>query len=92
MTVDLRNVSFADRSLSVSASVGVGQLVVEVPPGVVVDLTAQSGSSGISYPNGEKQFFVTSRSRSPKAKLDLTVRTGIGDVLLIRSAPGSALY
>ena len=53
MTVDLRNVRFPAGSTSVTASVGVGHLLVEVPPGVDVGVNAHSGIGAVVYGDGQ---------------------------------------
>ena len=92
MTVDLRAVAFGHRHMSVSASVAIGRLVIEVPPGAVVDLTAQDGTSSISYPQGPQQFYASASSTPAAPHLDLTVRTGIGVVVLERGLPGQSFF
>jgi phage shock protein PspC (stress-responsive transcriptional regulator) len=89
MFVDLRGVRFREQSLSIVATVGIGQLMVAVPPGVQVNLNAQSGTSNITYPDGSGSFYLPSRSKNSTAHLNLTVRVGIGRVELLRE--GSAI-
>ncbi|MFZ1062449.1 MAG: PspC domain-containing protein [Acidimicrobiales bacterium] len=84
MTVDLRGVGFHDDSLSIAATVAVGRLIVEVPPGVQVNLDAQSGTSTITYPYGSQSFYDSGASKGATSHLNLTVRVGIGQVELIR--------
>jgi hypothetical protein len=88
LTVDLRGADFHDNTLAVTATVGIGQIAVEVPPGVQVNLSVQSGTSSISYPSGRQSFYLSGGTKSATSHLDLTVRVGIGSVSLYRSAPG----
>ncbi len=86
MLVDLRRVHFGTRTLRVTASVAVGVLTVEVPPGVVVNISAHSGIGNVtSWPQDLSSFDSTSHSN---AQLDLTAETGVGQVRLIRASPG----
>jgi hypothetical protein len=94
MTLDLRQVSLPDRSTTVTASVGIGRLVVEVPPGVVVSLSAHSGVGDVVYrPSGQTAVVtpagtsvgVSGRATAPQLILDADV--GIGQVQLVRAAP-----
>lgn len=87
MTVDLRQVSFGGQTVSMTASVAAGQLTIEVPPGVEVDIT-EHGGGNIQYPQGY-QYFVQSLTPSKhQSVLDLEASVGVGQIELIRSAPG----
>jgi phage shock protein PspC (stress-responsive transcriptional regulator) len=87
MTLDLRQVPFAHQTRSVTASVAVGSLTVDVPPNVVVDLSAQSGNPRINYPQGYGSFYVAPIGKDP-AHLILRAEVGIGELNLVRSQPG----
>jgi phage shock protein PspC (stress-responsive transcriptional regulator) len=92
MTVDLRQVSFNGQTISVTASVAAGILTIEVPPGVVVDVTAHSGAQQINYPQGYGNFYVAPKTGTHQAILRLHASVGVGDIQLIRSTPGSQLF
>jgi predicted membrane protein len=92
MTIDLRGVNFAGRTVSVTATVALGTLTIEVPPGVQVDLVAESGSSGINYPQGQQQFDGTRAGTTDTSHLNLTVKVALGTINLVRAAPGSNLF
>lgn len=92
MTVDLRQVSFSGQTLSVTASVAAGNLTIEVPPGVVVDVTAHSGAQGINYPQGYENFYVAPKTGTHQGILRLHVSVGVGQIQLIRSIPGSQFF
>jgi phage shock protein PspC (stress-responsive transcriptional regulator) len=92
MTVDLRQVSFSGQTRSVTASVAAGHLTIEVPPGVVVDVTAHSGVQQINYPQGYGTFYVAPKTGTHQAILRLHVSVGVGQIQLIRSTPGSLLF
>jgi phage shock protein PspC (stress-responsive transcriptional regulator) len=93
MTVDLRNVTFPAGSTSITASVGMGHLLVEVPPGVSVSVNAHSGLGAVVYGDGHgntdpASFGNGSSSNSgipSTAHLNLTATTGVGVVQLDRS-------
>ena len=92
MTIDLRQVSFKAQTLSLTASVAAGNLTIEVPPGVVVDVTAHSGVKDVQYPQGFAIFDVPAKTRIHQATIQLDVSVGIGQIQLIRSAPGSIFF
>ena len=96
-TVDLRHVPFGTGVYHVTASVAVGELRVEVPANVVVDVTAHSGIGNVVYENqnGSQQFFEglgtsTSGHRSAAPQLVLTAEAGIGQVQLYRATSTSS--
>jgi hypothetical protein len=92
MTIDLRQISFAGQSVSVTASVAAGNLTIEVPPGVVVDVTAHSGVQDINYPQGYASFDVPAKAGAHRSILRLDASVGVGRIQLIRSAPGSLFF
>jgi len=92
MTVDLRQVSFAGHTVSVTASVAAGNLTIEVPPGVVVDVTAHSGVQDIQYPQGFKSFDVAPKPGTHQSFLRLQASVGVGQIQLIRSGPNSITF
>ena len=93
MVLDLRNVQFPAGSTSVNASVGIGHLLVEVPPGVDVNVNAHSGIGNVTYSDGQgntdAQSFGTGSAAgagNPSvAHLNLTATTGVGVVQLARA-------
>lgn len=85
MTVDLRHVHFGAAPLHVTATVGIGQLTVEVPPGVVVDVSARSGVGNVQ---ATPDMASLAAGSSARAQLVLTAEAGIGQVRLVRAAPG----
>ena len=91
MNIDLRGVRFHDATRTIDATVAIGQLMVEIPPGVQVNLNAQSGGSTITYPDGRQSFYFSGTATSPTSYLDLTVRVGIGKVRLYRLTPSAPI-
>ncbi|HEX3567231.1 MAG TPA: LiaF domain-containing protein, partial [Acidimicrobiales bacterium] len=93
MTVDLTNVTFPAGTTSITASVGMGHLLVEVPSGVSVSVNAHSGLGAVIYGDGQgntdpASFGNGSSAASgnpPTAHLNLNATTGIGVVQLDRS-------
>jgi phage shock protein PspC (stress-responsive transcriptional regulator) len=85
MTVNLEQVPFAGQTVSVTATVAVGQLTIEVPQGVVVDVTAQSGVHNINYPQGYNAFYVAPQAGAHQGHLELKVKVGVGNMELIRA-------
>jgi phage shock protein PspC (stress-responsive transcriptional regulator) len=94
MTVDLREVPFTKGIVHVTASVAVGKLLVAVPSGLIVDVTARSGVGNVVYENGSVQAFIqpalsAARRAHGGAELVLDAEAGVGQVQLLR-APASA--
>jgi phage shock protein PspC (stress-responsive transcriptional regulator) len=91
-TLDLRQVRFTGTT-RIAASVGIGHLLVQVPPGVVVSLDTHAGIGDVTYgPGGSHAFFAaaTAPTSAPAGHLALTADVGIGQVELVRAAPGSS--
>jgi phage shock protein PspC (stress-responsive transcriptional regulator) len=92
MTVDLRQVRFPASTVHVTASVAVGHLTVEVPPGVLVDVSAHAGVGNVSSSPGDLQSFSTPALGAPgradrEHVLVLVAEVGVGRVDLVRSEP-----
>jgi phage shock protein PspC (stress-responsive transcriptional regulator) len=93
LTVDLRQVHFTHEVVRVTASVAVGLVTVEVPPGVVVDVSAHAGVGNVVSSPGDLQTFAMpggdSVGRAPqRPELVLVAEAGVGQVRLVR-APAS---
>ena len=86
MTVDLREVAFPDSTVRVTASVAVGHLTVEVPPGVVVDVTAHAGVGDVSSSPGDLESFSAPDRAAHGRLLVLVAEVGVGRVDLVRAA------
>jgi phage shock protein PspC (stress-responsive transcriptional regulator) len=95
LTVDLRGVQFPPGATHMTASVGIGHLLVEVPPGLQVSVTAHSGIGVVNYGNDQTATgfsnstngrALTAQNNSPR--LVLTAEAGIGEVQLVRGSPG----
>jgi hypothetical protein len=91
MNVDLRGVDFKGATVSITATVAIGTLNIELPPGVRANLEARSGTSNIHYPIGRQGFYSSSTSGKNPAFVDLTVKVGIGTVNLFSAPPGTWL-
>jgi len=91
LTVDLRRVHFTRAPTHVTASVAVGVVTVEVPPGVVVDVNAHSGFGNVVGSPGDLQTFSAPGRTAAGAKsrpgLVLVAEAGVGQVRLIRGSP-----
>ncbi len=91
LTVDLRRVHFTHATTHVTASVAVGVVTVEVPPGVVVDVSAHSGFGNVVASPGDLQTFsapaAAGRGASLHPQLELVAEAGVGQVRLIRATP-----
>ena len=89
LTLDLRSVDFASRTVTVTSTVAIGVITIDVPPGLRVSVVAKSGSGNINYDQGEKVFDRVSETGKNTANLILKVGVGIGSVNFWRSAPGT---
>jgi phage shock protein PspC (stress-responsive transcriptional regulator) len=89
LTVDLTHVPLGAVPRTVTASVAVGQLVVDVPRGVVVDVDAHSGIGNVDYGgSGPAAFTVPLTAFGPaRPQLVVDAQAGIGQVRLQRGAP-----
>ena len=63
MTVNLDQVHFGAAPVHVTASVAVGLLTIEVPPGVIVDVTAHAGFGTVTSSPGDLASFSHRRAR-----------------------------
>ncbi len=93
LTVDLRRIRFVPGAapVHVTASVTVGVVTVDVPPGVVVDVAAHSGVGNVVASTGSVGDFGSvgtgahAGARAPS--LILSVQAGVGQVRLDRNVP-----
>ena len=86
MTVDLTRMPPGAVTRTVTASVAVGQLVVDVPRGVVVDVDARSSIGRVTYgPWGPEAFAVPLTAFGPaRPQLVIDAQVGIGQIQLQR--------
>jgi phage shock protein PspC (stress-responsive transcriptional regulator) len=86
LTVDLTHVPLGGTPRTVTASVAVGQLVVDVPRGVVVDVDAHTGIGRVSYgAAGPGAFAVPLTAFGPaRPELVIDAQVGIGQIQLQR--------
>jgi phage shock protein PspC (stress-responsive transcriptional regulator) len=83
-TIDLRNVPFTPGTWSITATQGVGTLIVDIPPNVTVDLRTHVGIGTVQ----NNQLYIarvpatTSTSRARKTNLDLNLQVGVGVIEL----------
>jgi phage shock protein PspC (stress-responsive transcriptional regulator) len=93
MTIDLTHVPLGTVPRSVTASVGVGQLAIDVPPDAVVTVSAHAGIGTVVYGPGGPQSFpnpvgaAPSPFGPPRPQLVVDAQVGIGRVLLERGTP-----
>jgi hypothetical protein len=90
-TIDLRNVPFTSGTWSITATQGVGELIIYVPKNVTLDLRTHVGIGNIQ----EFQALSTTSSTSKRAKsvhLDLNLQVGIGNIQISRNAGGQVYY
>lgn len=83
-TVDLANVRFTSGTWHVTATEGVGQLVVMVPAGVNLDLITHAGLGAVNH-----GFYFVSSTTSPvvsvsSARLVLDLQVGVGKIEILR--------
>jgi hypothetical protein len=92
LTLDLSNVKFGKDPTRVQASVGMGELVVYVPPGVPVEARGRSGAGLLELfdrAEGGVQVEMAQRSTGSEevGRLTLDLRTGYGVVRVLRAFP-----
>lgn len=92
LTLDLANVKFGKDPTRVQASVGMGELVVYVPPGVPVEARGRSGAGLLDlFDRAESGVQVEMAQRSTGSeevgRLTLDLRTGYGVVRVLRAFP-----
>ncbi len=94
MRVDLSDVEFGAGTMHVTATVGIGNLVVELPPGTAVSVAAHSGLGDVEVFGQNDGGFSTRRTVSAPgnssntaatARIVLDAETGVGRVEVTRS-------
>ena len=85
LLVDLRQLQVPPGTTAVEARVGVGELVVRVPAGVSVEVTARSGLGEVQVFGQEKgglgsRIFVVADAAEGRGTLRLDMRVGLGQV------------
>ena len=95
LNVDLSAVPFRPGTTHVTASVGVGRLVVEVPPGPTVSVVAHSGLGDVQvfgHDNGGLSTMQTMESAGAgpvgsRSHVVVEADAGVGQVQVLRTAP-----
>jgi len=95
MQVDLRQVDFHPGTTHVTATVGIGNLVVDVPAAASVSVAAHSGLGSVQVFGQDEGGFSMSQSKVVTGKsagagaphIVLDAETGVGEVQVIRSGP-----
>ncbi len=95
MRVDLSDVDFAPGTTHVTATVGIGNLVVELPPGTAVSVAAHSGMGDVQvFGQNDGGFSMhrtvsapgSSNGTGATARIVLDAETGVGRVEVTRSS------
>jgi phage shock protein PspC (stress-responsive transcriptional regulator) len=94
LNVDLSAVSFRPGTTRVTATVGIGRLIVEVPPGPTVSVVAHSGLGDVQVfgrDNGGLSTVQTTQSAGAgalgsRSHVVLTADAGVGQVQVVRTA------
>ena len=93
LNVDLSNVAFPPGTTRVTASVGIGRLIVEVPPGVAVSVVAHSGLGEVQVFGQDDGGLSTAQTieaggSGPGARrhVILNADAGVGQVQVVRTA------
>ena len=89
MTLDLTRVTFGPTPRTIVASVGVGQLVVDVPTGAAVDVRANTSIGSVDYGASGPASFATPTGPAtvfgtPRPQLVVDAQVGIGQIRLQR--------
>jgi predicted membrane protein len=92
LVIDLRNVPFPAQETDVSAQLGIGQLLVEVPSSVRVEVTAHAGAGSVMLFGREHGGWPANDTRTVVGTgpgvLRLDLRVGAGQVRVQRFEPG----
>jgi len=83
LEVDLRDLAVPVGETHVQASVGIGQVLVDVPEGVAVDVTGRSRAGEVSLFGSRESGFRVERHHqegSGARRLVLDLEVGLGDV------------
>ncbi len=87
-TIDLVGVPFTSGTYSITATLGVGTLIVDIPPNVTVELRTHVGIGNVqSLPPQLDKPVITTGHRAP-ARLELNLQVGIGLIELNRFGMG----
>jgi len=94
LVVDLRNVDFRSGTTHVTATVGIGHVLVEVPPGPTVSVTAHSGMGDVQIFGQDFGGVGTRRSvqmpgsaaHGGQVRISLDAEAGVGQVQVVRSS------
>jgi phage shock protein PspC (stress-responsive transcriptional regulator) len=81
-TIDLLNVPFTSGTWSITATQGVGVLIVDIPSNVTVDLRTHVGIGKVFNQFQPLPLFTTSTSH--KTNLELNLQVGVGQIELRR--------
>jgi phage shock protein PspC (stress-responsive transcriptional regulator) len=93
MEVDLRDVTFKPGTTHITATVGIGHLVVELPAGAAVSVVAHSGLGGVQVFGQDQGGFSTSQTMQAPGtvaggpRIVLDAETGVGQVQVMRASP-----
>jgi phage shock protein PspC (stress-responsive transcriptional regulator) len=97
LNVDLSAVPFRAGTTHVTASVGIGQLTVEVPPGPTVSVVAHSGLGDVQVFGQDNRGLSTVQTMESKGAgsasnrhIVITADVGVGHVKVIRTEPDPA--
>ncbi len=93
LTVDLSEVTFAPGTTHISATVGIGRLVIEVPRDPSVSVAAHSGAGNVEVFDHDQSGFDTrtrtqsdaAGDRSRRVHLVVDAETGVGQVRVVRA-------
>src|SRR5262245_33184274 len=92
LVIDLRNITFSEPETDVNAQLGLGQLLVQVPSSVRVEVTAHAGAGSLMLFGREDSGWPANKTRTVEGTGDevlrLDLRVGAGQVRVQRFEPG----
>jgi predicted membrane protein len=92
LVIDLRNVTFTADETDVSARLGIGQVLVQVPSSVRVEVTAHAGAGSLMLFGRQESGWPANDTRTVAGTgtgvLKLDLRVGAGQVRVQRFEPG----
>jgi phage shock protein PspC (stress-responsive transcriptional regulator) len=91
-TIDLTGLQLAGKTAHVTASVGVGQTWVEVPPNVKVVVRGRAGTGSVDVDGNQtggthvdRRLVIPTSGTPAPGEIDLDLRVGLGNVTVVQS-------
>jgi phage shock protein PspC (stress-responsive transcriptional regulator) len=90
-TIDLTGLQLAGKTAHVTASVGIGQTWVDVPPNVKVVVRGRAGTGGVDVDGNQsggthldRTLVIPASGTATPGEIDLDLRVGLGEVTVVQ--------